>query len=31
MNTCKSLPQKLIYQIKMETEEGDGYGRTDIY
>ena len=31
MNTCKSLSQKLIYQIKMGPEEGDGYERTDIY
>ena len=31
MDTCKSLPQKLIYQIKMGTGEGDGYGQPDIF
>ena len=28
MDIFKSLTQKLIYQIKMGTEEGDGYGRS---
>ena len=31
MDTCKSQPQKLIYHIKMGTEEGGGYGRPNIF